>query len=357
MSYRVQNPSKRNGYYNAITEVYVKMINVTCPFCNQSEIPAKTEFSTGNTEIKCSICGIYFISKEALKDLPAEFSRSRSNKLPPKYIISGILRDNFERGIETPLITIDTINTLVDPGRMPSGINEQLRHLMRHIASRTEYYGQILQLVDTDYPLGFCKNKHEFSAMVNALKEKQWIVESSDSKHIGSIAATINGLAEVEKSEHYQKESNRVFIAMQFNNEMLKVYEQFIKPAVIEAGYDPLIILEKHHNNDINNEIIAEIRRSRFLIADLTGHRGGVYFEAGFAFGLGIPVIWSCKSDWFNIAVPIKMDVKYNGDDIEVMINQDRHIHFDVNHYPFIKWETGEQLRKELYDRIRATIV
>lgn len=144
---------------------------------------------------------------------------------------------------------------------------------------------------------------------------------------------------------------------MQFNNEMLKVYEQFIKPAVIEAGYDPLIILEKHHNNDINNEIIAEIRRSRFLIADLTGHRGGVYFEAGFAFGLGIPVIWSCKSDWFNIAVPIKMDVKYNGDDIEVMINQDRHIHFDVNHYPFIKWETGEQLRKELYDRIRATIV
>ncbi len=35
----------------------------------------------------------------------------------------------------------------------------------------------------------------------------------------------------------------------------------------------------------------------RFMIADFTGHRGGVYFEAGFAHGLGIPVIWTCRED------------------------------------------------------------
>jgi hypothetical protein len=33
------------------------------------------------------------------------------------------------------------------------------------------------------------------------------------------------------------------------------------------------------------------------LVADFTGQRGGVYWEAGFAQGLGIPVIRTCKSD------------------------------------------------------------
>ena len=33
---------------------------------------------------------------------------------------------------------------------------------------------------------------------------------------------------------------------------------------------------------------MAEIRRSRFVVADYTGQVNGVYFEAGFALGLGL---------------------------------------------------------------------
>ena len=39
----------------------------------------------------------------------------------------------------------------------------------------------------------------------------------------------------------------------------------------------------------------ARIKRSRFLVADVTGGRQGVYFEGGFAKGLGLPVIWTCS--------------------------------------------------------------
>lgn len=89
----------------------------------------------------------------------------------------------------------------------------------------------------------------------------------------------------------------------------------------------------KEHNNNICDEIIAEIRRSKFLIADFTGQRGGVYFEAGFAYGLGLPVIWTCKKD----------DVS--------------NLHFDINHYNFILWEKSEDLCTNLCNRILATIV
>jgi hypothetical protein len=33
------------------------------------------------------------------------------------------------------------------------------------------------------------------------------------------------------------------------------------------------------------------------MVADFTGHRGGVYFEAGDGLGLGIPAIWTCRYD------------------------------------------------------------
>jgi hypothetical protein len=32
-------------------------------------------------------------------------------------------------------------------------------------------------------------------------------------------------------------------------------------------------------------------------MADFTGQRGGIYFEAGFAQGLGKQVIWLCRED------------------------------------------------------------
>ena len=63
------------------------------------------------------------------------------------------------------------------------------------------------------------------------------------------------------------------------------------------AGFQPFRIDDKHHNHKICDEIVAEIRRSRFLVADFTGHRGGVYYEAGFAAGLGLPVIFTCRKD------------------------------------------------------------
>lgn len=68
------------------------------------------------------------------------------------------------------------------------------------------------------------------------------------------------------------------------------------------------------------------------MIADFTGNRNGVYFEAGFAMGLGIPVIWTCRKDHID------------------------NVHFDTRQYNHIVWETPEELREKLTYRIEATI-
>jgi nucleoside 2-deoxyribosyltransferase len=92
----------------------------------------------------------------------------------------------------------------------------------------------------------------------------------------------------------------------------------------------------KEHVNKIDDEILAEIRRSKFLVADFTCEtqkvRGGVYFEAGFAMALRKPVIWTCKQSSID------------------------DLHFDTRQYNHIAWSSPDELCKKLKARIGAII-
>lgn len=152
------------------------------------------------------------------------------------------------------------------------------------------------------------------------------------------------GFAALEAVEVGKAETKQAFVAQWFSAELDEAYEQGIAPAVRAAGYEPFRIDRKEHNNRIDDEIIAEIRRSRFLIADFTcgifeaegirhtAARGGVYYEAGFAQGLGTPVIWMVREDCLE------------------------YVHFDTRQFAHIVWSTPEDLRIKLQNRIAAVI-
>lgn len=151
-----------------------------------------------------------------------------------------------------------------------------------------------------------------------------------------SVDILFKGIELLATLEGKGRKSKNCFIAMSFSEktEIIAIKEA-IKSAVKEAKYNPIIINEKHLDCDrtINDAIIAEIKKARFVIADFTEQKSGVYFEAGFALGLGLPVIYCCEEE----------DFKKNS-------------HFDVNHYPHILYKAPEQLRNGLIDKIRAWI-
>ena len=72
-----------------------------------------------------------------------------------------------------------------------------------------------------------------------------------------------------------------------------------VKQSIETVGLVPYIVDEESFDNKICDRIEVEIRRSRLLIADFThgedGVRGSVYYEAGLAMGIGLPVIWTCR--------------------------------------------------------------
>ncbi len=146
-----------------------------------------------------------------------------------------------------------------------------------------------------------------------------------------------DGWLRFEELQKRQVQSSQAFVAMWFNSATEEPYENVIQRAIYDSGYDPRRVDQKHHRlNKVDDEIIAEIRRSRFLVADFTCElekvRGGVYFEAGFAMGLNIPIIWTCKDTSM------------------------KDLHFDTRQYPHIGWKDSADLYAKLKARIGSLI-
>jgi nucleoside 2-deoxyribosyltransferase len=126
--------------------------------------------------------------------------------------------------------------------------------------------------------------------------------------------------------------SSQGFIAMWFNDEMQGARMLGLEPGIRDAGYRPHRVDDAEHVDRIDDRILADIRRSLFIVADLTGHRGGVYYEAGFARGLDKPVFYTCRED-----------------------HADR-IHFDIRQFNCIIWTKAEELARRLTARVVSVL-
>ena len=134
---------------------------------------------------------------------------------------------------------------------------------------------------------------------------------------------------------------NQVFVAMWFNHEMDNIYECY-EQVVQSNNYACCRIDKIEYDGSIMMQIAEEINNSVILIADLTGNRGGVYYEAGIAKGLSlckhpIRLILTCKKEYFD--------------------NPDTRPHFDVAGDNIIVYENNEDLETKLDKRIRLGVV
>jgi nucleoside 2-deoxyribosyltransferase len=126
-------------------------------------------------------------------------------------------------------------------------------------------------------------------------------------------------------------------MAMPFGDKGLDLaFTDCFRLAAKDAGFE-LTRLDDHAPAGlIDNRLRVEILRTRFIIADLSNANAGAYWEAGFAEGLGKPVIYTCRRDHFDV----------------------HRTHFDTNHHLTIVWEPTDlaDARQRLADTIRATL-
>jgi nucleoside 2-deoxyribosyltransferase len=225
-----------------------------------------------------------------------------------------------------PAISIDRLLSAY-----PESPTELLNKVLLNLNAMIDHPGDKIILEDSNPFVLYSQNSDQMKNVLTLLKEIGYIQESS-ANQILILPKGWEIIQELQKT--LAIDSNQVFVAMWFDDSRLDIYEQGIHPAIEEdCKLKPVRIDLVEHNEDIVVEILEEIKKSRFVVADFTGGRQGVYFEAGFARGLGIPVIWLVQKD--------------HKDDL----------HFDTQHFNHIFYEGPEDLRKKLANRIKATVL
>ncbi len=339
-----------------------------CHFCDSAEIVNVEKFPKRTiVDYFCPACGHIFLQRACAEDIEGEgFSVS------DKSVISIVIRNSFERNEQkrfTEPLSLDDLRNIIKE-YCPLNSLEKIDNALLIIDKESSFIGSAISVhYGSDYPYYHCAIPSELRAILVLLSEEEYTKTPSvdTSKY---ISITVKGYERIRELKYPGRDSRKGFVAMWFNSEMDGVFEDAIKPAIeyIEDGedeprFEAIKIDDTEHINDINDEIIAAIRRSRFMVCDLTGYRGGVYFEAGFAKGLGIPVIYTCRKDWID--KDILKDDKGNkveelldskGKNIKVMKEG---VHFDLAHMNRIEWEDGklEEFKDKLEKRIKAVIV
>lgn len=102
----------------------------------------------------------------------------------------------------------------------------------------------------------------------------------------------IQGVGRVEiRNMLIQLEKPKVFVVMQFSNEYNALYQNVIKPVCEDYGYDVVRADNLYTTGMIIHDIIDSIHESSVVIADITPNNPNVFYEVGFAHGIGKPTI------------------------------------------------------------------
>ena len=224
----------------------------------------------------------------------------------------------------------------------PKTFSEKIDMFLLGLASRANFLSEIISFTDEQLESA-CFAIRKLTGQMKTPSETVnsqvnfFIKYLVDQKYIeAGVCKCILLPKGLERIDYLQKNNTQttknVFVAMSFASEMSETREA-IKSALIECGYTPRIMDEIEHNHQIVPEMLYEIREARFIIAELTGHNNGAYFEAGYALGYGKEVIQICQKSKFN---------------------EDGH--FDVKQINTILWDTTEELTSKIVARIKATI-
>ena len=261
------------------------------------------------------------------------------------YILRGLILNNkidFSK-IEKSLNN-DLLEQIILEAIVPKSPKSKLENLLLFLYENQEFEGSIIKL--EKYPsweivlfINYMKSQHEFHFYLKTLKDYGFVdfmdTTTKDGPSAINIRMTFSGLEYVIELQEGGQNSKKCFVAMSFSyTEKITAIRKTLKTTIKKQGYEPILIDEMHYDSGqtINDAMLNFIKQSKFLVADFTEHKHGVYFEAGYALGLKKPVIYTCHSEYFKLT------------------------HFDTNHYPHIVYENLTDLEVKLENKIAAWI-
>ena len=246
--------------------------------------------------------------------------------------------ESEEIGTETSdpyTVTSDTLNWLRSSGSLPSAA-VQAANIIRFVGDSVSRSGEVVrQLPGGFHSIIGAFNLKAAIRLTKELVERRKLTADPLGTAVGmdpdtghSLASFTNITLSLDGWEQYESEKrgrfggNYGFLAMEFGDVELDGFvEKVVKPVVKKAtGCDLVTLHDVAAAGVIDNIMRVQLRDAKFVIADLTHDNRGAYWEAGYAEGLGKPVIYICEKTKFD----------------------ENKTHFDTNHCTTVPWSRDD---------------
>lgn len=301
-----------------------------CFLCAQMANVVRADSGKDNFYITCDRCGEYEVTRMLL-------TRSKDSDFVADIpALSGLCRELKETDQPAPVLMTTNLANLASQFPAPNmeDLDAKLEKLLASIKRRSKYFGQIVELSrDRDYPLAYAKNDDEFFAFIDQLAAMDLLDLKATDTMTKFVRLSADGWKRFSRMTTEQK-TKQAFIATWFD-ETMDGSIQAIKEAIEECGFEPVCIKTELFKETIMDKALGELRRSRFTVIDLTGGRGSVFYEAGFAKALDIEAIYVYRAGEAQ-----------SGSKLE----------FYVKHYQCHAYSSPEELKEIITNAVRARI-
>lgn len=318
-----------------------------CPICLGSHSDeANVVGRGGGYLVDCPVCGRYAISEEAWEDSldPENGAGQQLSEMCRAKLAHKVRTGNHSPTSTRAVVPDEFISGFIAdgcPGPTPA---EQANNIIRFIGDEVSRAGQNIETLPVEFfAIVGAPNPKFAGSIAMELRTKELVdgipSQAPATPHLmQNVNLTLDGWARYEAEKRGEVAGSFGFIAMQFGDAVLDPFVKgVIKPAV-KAGinYDLVDMRDVSRAGIIDNIMRTHIRDSAFVIVDLTHDNAGAYWEAGYAEGLGKPVIYICEGTKFEEAKT----------------------HFDTNHCTTVAWseDDPDQFEKDLIATLRRSL-
>ena len=244
-----------------------------CPVCNKI-----ANITGGDTNHNCPRCGGNFKITYEVRSILDKTSFSEEKR----SLLSHVIRDK-----KLTLLTTEELDKISINYQLPNP-NEQIKNTIKFLAKETKYFGNYyteLANVRSLSSIMGSANKANYCAVLSEMREQkitEGVITDVASGRTSGIKLTMKGWNLYEKI--CTSESKQIFMAMQFKKDRESESEQNflyqLYPRICDAaqkiGYKLIKIDDVAHCGEITKQIEIEIRRSAFVIVDLTRQSRGL---------------------------------------------------------------------------------
>jgi len=319
---------------------------ITCPFCKSID-HANLELIGANPDyshFKCDRCGEYKLSG----------SLYASKLDPERYIPTDIQKATLSHAVrqatenrETPLFDTYWYKGTVDNQILMPSLSEQAIKFVKLVGdSFITTGGDYVPDVDTCAKIGTIDLRN-LNRLITEIEERNWVRPGKTlpgrfpprkAQGQKSYRLTLDGWDIFEKEKRGEHEGKFGFLALKFNDTDLESFvAEVLKPSILdEFGFPLHDMRDVSEAGLIDNIMRVRIRDCAFVIADLTHDNNGAYWEAGFAEGLGKPVVYICEKSKF----------------------EKKKTHFDTNHSTTVTWDatSHDAFKNELIATLQRSL-